>query len=327
MRFEWIKNYFTLSITLSVAAFLSILTVTECKLKIYRLDNLKLEKVYIIDGRPIFADRADLSGLTSDGERLFTVSDRDGKHDIYLINLDDENNSAKLSIYKSFPQQWLQEYREKYHTKGKMDFEGISYCANDSFYIVDERVRNLLHLKDNIAQEIELNFADFHKKPHNMNPFSGVNNAGLEAVAVDCKRNLVYLFNERQFRMGYTYSLSENRIINQFDFPTDPTLPFHVGKWQVYPDFSGAFFYEDFLYVLERNARQIVKYDPNNFQVLQRWQLPSIVDELYDTKQPFGIAEGLAIHKGYFYVILDNNNSPRTGTTNDLSSSLLKFKP
>jgi hypothetical protein len=301
--------------------------VSEASLRVWHLENLRLDKIYVIDGSGVLPERPDLSGLATDGERLFTVSDKGGQHDIYLIDVNEAATTARLSIYKSFPEKWLKAYEQKHSDYGRIDFEGISYCSDGSFYLVDERSRRILRWTEEGAVEIDPGFDAFHKRHATMNPFSGMPNSGLEAIAVDCAGKRAYIFNERQFRMGYIFDLAEGRMLDQFDYPSDPSLPLRFMNTYMYADFAGAFFQDGFLYILERNARQIVKYDPDNFQVLKRWELPGKIDELYETDYPFGLAEGLAIKDGFFYVVLDNNEFTLKGRPGDSSAVLLKLSP
>lgn len=313
--------------TLVLLSFCCFSGTPEASLRVWHLEDLKLEKIYVIDSSEVLPERPDLSGLATDGEHLFTVSDKAGQHDIYLIDVNESESAARLSIYKSFPEQWLREYEQKHSAYGRIDFEGISHCPDGSFYLVDERSRRILRWREEGAVEIDPGFEAFHKRHATMNPFSGMPNSGLEAIAVDCTRKLAYIFNERQFRMGYIFDLKEGRILDQFDYPSDPSLPVRFMNTYMYADFAGSFFQDGFLYILERNARQIVKYDPNNFQVLKRWGLPHKVDELYETDYPFGLAEGLAIKDGFFYVVLDNNEFTLKGKPGDSSAVLLKLSP
>ena len=260
---------------------------------------LKLKTLWSVDSSQI-ASRMDLSGLSTDGTSLFTVSDLSDLNDIYRIDL--QESGAVLRIHQKLDADWMQQYAQENAQYGRLDMEGIAWCAGQ-FYIVNEHKRSVLRIGSGAYQELVPDWENFHKG--RMNPFSGVENAGLEAVA--CNGTDLYLFNERQFRMGYVYSLTSEKLTHQFDIPSGPNLPrFLVEQW-MYADFAGAHYEDGVLYLLERNSHQIIKVDPKSYQVLARYDFSQWEKGLFTTKDPYGLAEGLTIFNGSFFVVLDNN--------------------
>ena len=78
-------------------------------------------------------------------------------------------------------------------------------------------------------------------------------------------------------------------------------------------DYADLYFENGFLYILERNAYQVLKYDLKKKEVIDQYSFLKLKDikmnELYDTGKPFGLAEGLAFTKDTIYIALDNNKS------------------
>ncbi|MCO4782208.1 MAG: esterase-like activity of phytase family protein [Candidatus Cloacimonetes bacterium] len=267
------------------------------------------------------------SGLTTDGKDLFTVSDRDGLHSIYKLDLSQNNQTIIAEKYLNFPKQFLNSYSDSTKAFGRIDLEGICF-TKDKFYLINETLRDVLSL-DRLgkADLIRIPFKEFHKG--RIAPFSGMRNAGLEAIACDDQNKQLYLFNERQFRMAYQYDLKTELIHKQFTFPSGNDLPRSLNsqgsKW-MYPDFAGSHYVDGVLYILVRNRRMIVKYDPIEMKVLVRKTYKKHEDALYDSPEEFGLAEGLTILEDQIYIIFDNNSFPLRGTKSDTSSSLLVFK-
>ena len=161
-----------------------------------------------------------------------------------------------------------------------------------------------------------------------MNPFSGVRNAGLEAISCHSDRQFLFIFNERQFRMAYTLDVSTGMLNDQFTIPSGLKVPKRIeGSW-VFPDFAGAHFYNSSLYLLIRNRQQIVKIDPENYEVLKRWSYGDLARRMFKQRDVYGLAEGLAVHEGYFYLVLDHNlwEHSKTGKRNPVLLKLTTFE-
>ncbi|MCJ8347142.1 SdiA-regulated domain-containing protein [bacterium] len=267
------------------------------------------------------------SGLTNDGKNLYTVSDRKGLHSVYQLKAQKSSLTMKAMIYLDFPKEFLDPYAKSTKAFGRIDLEGICF-AQDRFYIVNETMRDVLSLGLNgEASLIRIPFDSFHKSK--MNPFSGMRNAGLEAISCNNEDQKLYLFNERQFRMIYEYDLNTHYIQKQFSFSSGNELPKSVSedgsKW-MYPDFAGSHYEKGILYVLVRNRRMIVKYDLEKSEVLERRIYKRFEDPMYQSDEPFGLAEGLTILNDKIYIIFDNNSFPLKATNGDTSASLLVFK-
>ena len=285
--------------------------------------RLKLVDRYILDTGS-YPERMDLSGLTSDGEYLYTVSDLSDQNDIFRIEL---HPKPRLIKSMQLDTNWLNKWYTKNRSSGRFDTEGIAYC-NGKFYLAEESTRAVLEIKTHtkIYQPIliEPNWGSFHSQKYVMNPFSGIKNAGLEAIACHQDKGSIYIFNERQFRMGYVLKLANAELKSQFTIPSGYKYPRKEGRSWVFPDFAGAHFHAENLYTLVRNRQQIVKIDPLTFRVLRRWTYGNMARRIFKQKDVFGLAEGLAIHKGYFYIVLDHNLWQHQDTENR-NPVVLKF--
>tara|TARA_Y100000589_G_scaffold55947_3_gene46339 strand:- start:2203 stop:3171 length:969 start_codon:yes stop_codon:yes gene_type:complete len=270
------------------------------------VSRLKLVQKYILDTDP-YPQRMDLSGLTSDGKHLYTVSDLSDQNDIFRIELDPH---PRLIKFMALDTEWLNEWQMKNRDHGRYDTEGIAYC-DGKFYLAEESTRNVLevNIQNSVYKPmlIEPNWVRFHAQKHTMNPFSGLKNAGLEAIACHQDKGSIFLFNERQFRMGYILTVENATLRAQFTIPSGFKYPRKESRSWIFPDFAGAHLHGGSLYTLVRNSQLIVKIDPTNFRVLKRWTYGNTARKIFKQKDFFGLAEGLAIYEGHFFVILDHN--------------------
>ena len=277
------------------------------------LRPLNLVDTIVIDSSQI-QERMDLSGLATDGKDLFTVSDLSHLNDIYKIVLEGPGK-ARLSVHQKFDTNWLEAYLHEHKSQGRFDLEGLALCGQ-RLILINESTRSLISMSPSgRARSILLPFREFHEaSPYRVNPFSGVVNAGLEAVACDWDNKKIYIFNERQFRMAYTYDWEKKVIEEQFTFAAGDELPAKFGRLWMYPDFAGAHFHKGFLYLLVRNRRLIVKYDLKTHRVIERYTFAEHTKDLFNEKGVFGLAEGVTIIGNEFYVVLDHNKWTHKGT-------------
>lgn len=278
----------------------------NCTLHAEELSHLKLVRKYVLDTNS-YPQRMDLSGLTSDGKYLYAISDLSDQNDIFRIELKPKPALVKVMQLDS---NWLNEWYSENSESGRYDTEGIAYC-NGKFYLAEESTRTVLEVR--IGGDfyrpigIKPDWSSFHAKKYSMNPFSGIKNAGLEAIACHSEKDSLFIFNERQFRMAYVLGLGNSKLQSQFTFPSGSEYPSKKGDSWVFPDFAGAHFHAGKLYILIRNRQQIVEIDPSSFKVLRRWTYGDSAKKIFKQSDVFGIAEGLAIQEGHFYIVLDHN--------------------
>ncbi len=82
------------------------------------------------------------------------------------------------------------------------------------------------------------------------------------------------------------------------------------GLFNIGPDIADLFFLNGFLYVLERNTFEISKIDPSSFKVLARVSYYETEMPLYNSGEPFGLAEALYLTKNEIVIGFDNNATP-----------------
>lgn len=253
-----------------------------------------------------FGGRVDLSGLTLRNGRLFSISDLSDQNDILEIVIR-RQGGAWLRVAQILDADWLEGFAGRTAKLGRVDFEGLCHFG-DEFWIASETTRSVLKVgTDGDVEELIPDFSGFHKD--SMMPFSGIANAGLEAIACDEATGRLWIFNERQFRMAYEVNPDTGEMIHQFDVPAAAHLPqYSQGSW-MYPDFAGADFDSGYLYLLERNGRRILKVDPENFATVDHCSYAYVEDGMYQEKGPFGVAEGLVVQNSQVYVVLDTNGS------------------
>lgn len=290
-----------------------------------KVDELQLMRTYVLDTES-YPERLDLSGLTSDGTSLYSISDLSDQNDLWRIELTPKPRVVKVA---SLQKAWLDKWQTLNASKGRYDTEGIAFC-NGRFYLAEETTRSVLEIElvegTYIPKIIAPNWTEFHARKNVMNPFSGVANAGLEAIACHPDKGSVFIFNERQFRMGYQLNLASGQLHHQFTIPSGLEFPSQVGQTWVFPDFAGAHLHEGFLYLLVRNRQQIVKVSVDTFKVIKRWTYGDMARRIFRQQDAFGLAEGLAIHQNSFFIVLDHNlwEHAATGRRNPV---LLRLKP
>ena len=300
-------------IRISIALLIVAIRCCWSEIHFEKVADLQLVQTYVLETKP-YPERLDLSGLTTDGKHLFTVSDLSNQNDLFRIELTPKPRLVKVAhLNKS----WLDQWQSKYSSKGRYDTEGIAFC-DGKFYIAEETTRSVLELqieKDLFTPRvITPNWVDFHSLKNSMSPFSGVSNAGLEAIACHPDKSSLFIFNERQFRMAYVLNISSGALNGQFTIPSGLKFPKLIeGSW-VFPDFAGAHFFNSNLYLLIRNRQQIVKVDPLNYKVLKRWSYSDLARRIFKQRDVYGIAEGLTIYRGNFFIVLDHNLWEHSGT-------------
>ena len=132
-------------------------------------------------------------------------------------------------------------------------------------------------------------------------------NAGFEGVAIDCENDIAYIAQERSPRGIFKVDLKTQKILETFLFNNE------TGK-RGSNDYADLYFENGFLYMLERNNHLISKYSIKDKKVVSTvsfGKLPNIhLSELYDTGEPFGLAEGMTMSNDQIYIGIDNNGKP-----------------
>ena len=254
------------------------------------------------------------SGLVVLENRLLVVTDEEEFPDIYLLKPLDKD-TVEAETFRTVP---------AISGLGGHDFEGITFCK-DRFFIVEEETSTVIEVdKEGRAKAHPLDFVSIHKEKNIAVPF-GTKGAGLEGIACDEVTGVLYVAQERMFRMIYALDLISFRVFDFVDVPAGWLTPRYVAGLPVFPDYADLYFEDGFLYALQRNDRIVLKIDPKEKQLVSRLELQFKESDYYDYKEPFGMAEGLYLSKDRIYIVLDNNGVARTGDTQSISSLLLEF--
>lgn len=266
-----------------------------------------------------FADAPyEISGLTQFQGHLLFVSDNESDHFIYKIQ---EVGASSFTSTKWLDLETIPGFKEY---RGRLDLEGIATCGN-TLYLADERARNIVEIP------MDATPVKSRLQVHALTPwpvkalFDGGSNAGLEGVAIDCRSQRLYALKERQPRLLVTYSLRRRSIEGVF-------APEPGNVDQEFLDGTDLHFANNSLYLLARNSREIIKLNSRTFQILDRVSFLAHEKDLYDTGEPFGIAEGLFLTEKEIIIGLDNNSKPLSkrsiaayGVSGN-ASAILKFK-
>ncbi|MCO4754472.1 MAG: SdiA-regulated domain-containing protein, partial [Bacteriovoracaceae bacterium] len=134
-------------------------------------------------------------------------------------------------------------------------------------------------------------------------------NAGLEGIAIDCENQTLYLAQERSPRAIVVVNLNTLKV--------EKIGSTKIIKENIHPDYADLFFNNNALYVLERNMRRILKLDPKSLEVIQSVSYASLgpqlqIQDLYNTGEPYGLAEALYMSDRHIFIGLDNNRNSFT---------------
>lgn len=256
-------------------------------------------------------DTVEISGLTSYRNSLLMVGDKLSNRAVYKIKFEKNRfyyNShidlTKLSGHnKYFAKALLLKHGERL-IKSPFDLEGITYC-NDTFYIVNEQVRHILKVTSSKVENLPIDFSPIFQKFKF--PLKKVaTNAGFEGITADCKRNKLYIAQERSPRAIIQVDLKTNTVEDMFLISNKETKD---GS----EDFADLHFEDDHLYLLKRNSHEITKYslkDRKEVKTVKFGNTNKIhLREIYNTGEPYGLAEGMAITKDTIYLGIDNNRN------------------
>jgi len=135
------------------------------------------------------------------------------------------------------------------------DFEAV-YSDDKSIYAVDESNRTIY----------EYDIANFNKIKTTTIPYSGPRNKGYESFTYDENNKKYIIITESDptivFELDATF-----KIIKETDISS------------IANDISSARFYKNELFLLSDEDSMLIKVDPNNYQVLNKWRLPVINPE------------------------------------------------
>lgn len=269
------------------------------------IQDLKFEKILFN------RDNSEISGLTlKDGELLF-VADKLSNRAIYKVSFENDRffytnylDISKLQGHNSYFAKALLFKHGGRNVKSPFDLEGLTYC-NNNYYLANEQTRHILKVNKKSIRQLKINFDKIFKKLGT--PLSKIStNAGFEGIAIDCKNKILYVAQERQPRAIIIVNLKTNKPIDIFQTKSEKNN-------KVAPSYSDIHFENGFLYILERNSHIITKLDTKTKKIISQVKYGKTnnlhLKEIYNTGEPYGLAEGLTMDKNKIYLALDNNKN------------------
>jgi hypothetical protein len=256
-------------------------------------------------------ERFDASALVFHNGALITVNDRDGV--FYELALQ-TNSLAQLKKLDLFPKARLSQIAPK--KAARLDFEGISKDSHGDIYVSEETQRLVFKSSPDGKTIDSLTFDWSPVKKF----ISGDLNASLEGIAI--AGDLLYLANERSSPRIIVIDLPSRKIIDSFFVDSEG---FAFGG----PHYSDLAFFDEHLFILNRNNRAILEVDPRIKRVLAEYSFAEVElaeDFAYRSDYPTGAMEGLAIDSEHFWLLTDNNGKARFKHPQDTRPTLFRCK-
>ncbi|GAB4373889.1 MAG: hypothetical protein Kow0042_18080 [Calditrichia bacterium] len=238
------------------------------------------------------------SGLTIRNDTLLTISDKDDST-IFWIELGEK---------EAFLHPFLR-FRLPESISIPADFEGITLDEEGTIYLISESLFRILKVRTDgsPAEWITPSLKPWGQREGLFRK----RNANLEGITW-IGGNQFILCQEREPRGMLTVRI-ESDAVRVKAFQLDESIfPFPKGRK---PDFAGLYWFQQNLYVLERNpsiVARLVEAD-SGFVEKNGWSYGHVEsrDSLRYTDIRYGLAEGLAMDKNFVYIVLDNNGDAR----------------
>jgi uncharacterized protein YjiK len=274
--------------------------------------NIKLEADQIWQVELPNRRRFDASGLVIYQNKVLTINDR--ASELWSLNLN-TNGTAALQATGWFTMAQLLDAnggREPQH-----DCEGIAVDAAGNLYICEEKDRAIYRFnpEKNKVEKLAIDWTPVRKF------FSKLDdNASFEGIATGGGK--LWVANERSDPRIIVVNLESLHVEENF-FVDSSTFAFGG------PHYTDLSWFDDHLFVLDRNHRSIFEVEPATKKVLAEYSFADMElqpDLAYQTEYPTGTMEGLAIDKEHFWLITDNNGRARFKYRLDARPTLFRCK-
>ncbi|MBB6462077.1 SdiA-regulated domain-containing protein [Flammeovirga kamogawensis] len=228
-----------------------------------------------------YTDRYDLSGISHYKDSIFVIADKKDNPFIYQVNWAAKHFTVSPIAELSF--------------KGGIDLEGIA-IGGDIAYLINEHDNEVYsyNLKSRKINKLLINWGALASPKKDW-----LHNAGFEGVAIDFDKGVLYLAKERQPKLILKVDLAALEIIETF-----------ITSNKCSNDYADLYFYEGYLYALERNGMCIIKIDPDTHKELKHYSFKKSVSNkgqrLYEPAK-YGMAEALMIKNDEIWIGFDNN--------------------
>lgn len=250
-------------------------------------------------------NRFDLSGIVTVDGSCYVVADKGWNNYIYEIAYMNDS----WQVFNTLP----------LGLTDPIDLEGLDFC-NGNFYLINEFGNKVYTLNTNG----EMKTVFIHYSGKGIDTKTWKDNAGFEAIAVNCQDSILYLAKEREPRFLLEVDMKYGIIVNQFTIPEDESN-----------DFSDMKYENGFLYMLERNGSCVSKIDVSSKAVVNKvsykYTSNMPVGKLYEPSK-YGMAEALLLTKDEIWIGIDNNGLEASKGAEDRfgikgnQPSILRFK-
>ncbi len=235
------------------------------------------------------------SGMVIAQNTIYFISDGPGQRYIYRLVPGGRTYTAQRFIPLRFKEHFLTAMT---HT---LDIEAI-IILQDGFAILDERNRRVYTVTgDGMTRELPHNIDDYNRQ-HEIE-FSNEANAGFEGMAARPGTGTWYLANERSPALIYMLHEKDNRLRVQNH------LLFSTITGDANPDIADLYAVKDVLYILYRKKRQVIKLHTPSSTVLAILDYKSVTENLYQSPEGYGFAEGLYMTSDTVFLLLDSNGT------------------
>lgn len=188
-----------------------------------------------------------------------------------------------------------------------LDIEGLA-ADGPLLYAVDERDRLVYRIDtEGAAIVVPHDVMDYNRRSGI--EFSRKANAGFEGIAVDTRKRIVYIANERDDAIVYTLGLSADGL--RLRAMAHLSMSGLTGDDRF--DISDLYFENGFLYVLYRRAARILKLDPGSRRIVGSFDAGFAVAGLYHSPEGYGFAEGLYMTRREIFLLLDGGGKAMSG--------------
>lgn len=225
--------------------------------------------------------RFDLSGISFLGNDIYVIADKKENNFLYKIDWNENN--------------WTISPKIKFDLNTYLDLEGL---------VIDDDIAYLANEADNEVYKINIKTSKVEKlkiKWDNLelNKDKWIKNAGFEGIALDKNGNRLFLAKERDPRLIIEIDLNTLEIIEQYDL-----------RESCSNDFADIFYYDGYLYGLERNALCLAKIDVESKKIIKHYSYKDSASKkgqkLFEPAK-YGMAEALMIYNGKIWIGWDNN--------------------
>lgn len=264
-----------------------------------------------------------LSGLARCDGHLLTLSDRE---DGNLHRLDTQNPVWRAQVEPFQTPEIPENHQLPWGMRaqsmlsgpvrgGQMDFEGIACDALGNRYLVSEAYASVLKITPD-GQSHWLELPEALMPQARSRGLLRKHNALYEGIAVDPQGQRIWLAAEREQRGLLHIELKqehwecpEGHCVLLFEAQA---MPSGTAEASPAPDFSDLQLYQNKLFTLERQARQLCRRNLEEGTVERCWSFATTAQkENYRYPTPYGIAEALWLEEDTVLIGLDNNDHLR----------------